>query len=316
MRGNESDRRARAALGWHWARRFLAVVTGVWVAVLLVLDFRLHGSAGGQALAVAGIAAVLIMATTVVPMPVDRWLRGAGDRNMRAMAAEPALYASDREFFAPARRAMWLGVAGMVVRVVVTVVVLPAALWAAAWLGAKAGVPVLLSGLWPTLVAALVIAAISGTAESLLDSSVGRSRGRRAVRVLVAYGLALGGFGLAVAVLDGVRLEQGPFARQLLTLVVLVGLFLMMSLELTVPFVTVLLTVAVAALKLWLLSWFSTGLELTLQIGGFVNFVLAALIVTVAIGLPALADRARTPPPAPAPLHDPLRDLPPMGPYY
>ncbi|UGT57171.1 hypothetical protein [Nocardia asteroides] len=226
MSGNESGGRARALRGWLWASRFLAVVAGVWVAVLLVPDFRWDGSAGGQVLAVCGIAAVLIVGTTVV------------------------------------------------------------------------------------------VTSVSGTVESLLDLVVGRSRGRRAVRLPAAYGLALGGFGLAVAVLDGVRLEPGPFVWQVLTLVVLVGLFFMMTFELTVPFVTVIATIAISALKLWFLSWFSTGLEVTLQIGGFVNFVLMALIVSAAVALPALADRARNPRPAPAPVPDPLLDQPPMGPYY
>lgn len=317
MSRNESISRSRAMVGWQWVSGLVAAAAGVSVAVLLVPDFRLDGSSGGQLLAVLGIAVVVTAGTVLLPLPVNRWLRGAQDRSARAMATEPDLYASDREFFAPARRAMFLGFAGAAVRVAVAVVVMPVALWLSTWLGEAAGLPVRLLGFWPTVVAALVIAVVSGMAGSLLELLTGRSRGRRAVWVLARYGLVLGGLWLPVLVLGGVRLEPGSWTRQLLTLVVLAGLFSMISFELTVPFVTTILTIAINGLKLWFLSWFSTGLEVSLRISGFVNFLLAALIVTVVILLVSLVVRARERPMTSAPLPDPLLDhQPPMGPYY
>jgi uncharacterized membrane protein YvlD (DUF360 family) len=165
----------------------------------------------------------------------------------------------------------------------------PVMLWVAGELCRGAGLELRISGFWPLLVAAVVLVA----AESYLGTliRVGTRDGREegaAGPVVLTLAAALG-LWLAALALPGARLADGPWWRQLLTLLVLGWLFALNP-KVPVPFLRILTSrsgpflfvvgVCVNALVLWAVTWFSTGLRLPMHIGGVGGFLLAALLVT------------------------------------
>lgn len=305
--------RSRTTLARQLLTGLFVTAVGISGAALLLPDFRLDGSVAQRLLAVLAISAVFVVGIGVVPSPVYRALRRAQARNLRDMAEEPDLYASDREFFAPVRR-MWL-LGG--VSTAISVVLAPAVLWLSVWLCDALGLSVRLSGFWPTVIVAVVVAAAARMVGWIPALFLGRRRARTAIRALAAYACILAGLWLAVAVLGDVRLESGPGELQVLAMVVFTALFALVDLQVTAPGLTMVAALAINGLKLWLLSWLSTWMDITLRISGFWTFVLAALMLTIAIWLARLGRSAQPQPQAPDPILDPFHGHPhDMGPLY
>ena len=68
-------------------------------------------------------------------------------------------------------------------------------------------------------------------------------------------------------------------------------LFSYVNPDFNLPGLTTLFLVALGALKLWLLSWLSTWMDLTLQISGFWTFVGTACLLVVLTGPIRLIER-------------------------
>ncbi|MET9801748.1 hypothetical protein [Streptomyces sp. NPDC006368] len=301
-------------------RRFAGTAAGVWVAALLVVGFRLDGPADRQLAAVALVAAFTGAAVLIVPWPVGHLLGRALRRNQRRMAQEPDFAASDWEFFAPMRRHMVLVALHMLVGLVTFAVVSPVALWAAVRVCRAAGLSAELTGLWPVVVSGVLVIAVATVTRLLFALLRKRSRGA-AVRGLFAVALNAGGLALAVALLDGVRLD-GPGRWQALTLTALSCLFqlrLRLTLTLPVPGVASLLLVAANAVALWLICQATTLMELRLHIDGLWPLMGTAALMWVMEWPARLADRhaenAHRPPPVP---YDPFPPdhMFPTGPLY
>jgi len=267
-----------------WARlagqlftSLVATAVGILIAVRLVPDFRLEGSVAQQLSTGLVIAVIFVIGIRLLPILVYLFLllKRVVRRGERHLTEEPDFGVSDLKFFAPVLGAGFLGF--------VSVVVTPAVLWLSVWLCGVLGLPVQLSGFWPTVVAALVVAA--GRRIPLwLFGLVGPAQARKAAAWALGECAAItGGLLLAVAMLEGVWLESGPGEQQLLTLVVLAVLFSFVELDLAIPLVAaVAAMLLVNSLTLWLLSWFSTGMDIMLKISGFWTLVLVAAIVTIA----------------------------------
>jgi len=292
-----------AAQYWLWVLPTTAV--GVWIAASLVPGYRVDGRPGQQLLAVLVVAVLVAVVIKYLPVPAYRVLGRTEARAVRRFSDE-AFNAFNSGFdsafdsaWKSIRRIWLLILVRLAIELVVLAMVAPAALWLATWLGAALGLPVSLSGLWPTVVAGLVICAVRRLVAEPVGWLTGRGRGRRTARGLFGYLLPLGGLGLAVVVLGGVRLEPAPGARQVLTMAVLAALFVLVRFILMVPFVTTVARVVGNALKLWVVSWLSGWMDVTLQIEGFWTLALAALIVT-AVNWPVwFADKPRQPMPDP-----------------
>ena len=103
--------------------------------------------------------------------------------------------------------------------------------------------------------------------------------------------LLLAGLLLAERLFEGVQVESGPRWQQLLLLTVVAVLFSYVNPDFNLPGLTTLFLVALGALKLWLLSWLSTWMDLTLQISGFWTFVGTACLLVVLTGPIRLIER-------------------------
>ncbi|MFI8962722.1 hypothetical protein ACIGO8_11430 [Streptomyces sp. NPDC053493] len=283
-------------------RRWVCVAGGVWAASEVLNQLRIGGSAGERAGAAAFVAAVFTAVVVLVPMPLQKLLGRAVARNQRRMADEPDWGSSDWEFFAPMRRHFFHVGVGMVLSLVVLTVLGPVGLWAGAELGARLGLDVeLADGLRALVTVALVVAAVDTLL--LLVLALPTKRGRAAaLRSLLGYVLCSAGLALAVVWLDAVEVSDPRW----LTLAVVGALFHLrfsLTLSLPVPGLASLVLVAVNALVLWLIAWF-TGL---LQVDGFWPLVGTVALMWAAewpSRLAAAAAEARTNPPQPP--HDPF----------
>ena len=317
----QQPRRSWVGSIWRWLVNLLVPVVTIWSAVLVLPDFTMDGTRNEQLLALAIIAVVYLAATNLLLLPIAWGTHRAVAREVREMGREPDWGVSDREFFAPFRRAALFTGAGTAGGLAVTLVAAPIALWLAARLCAAIGLPVRLSGFWPIVIAAAVVAALGALLGDLLRLPLGRRRMLRTLGFVAEYALPTLGLWLVVVLLGDARQESGPGERQLLVLVIIAALFAATQIELSAPFLTIALQVVVNALKLWLLSWASGWTILPVRISGFWTFVLAALIVT-AVTWPERWIRALRagPPPPPTPVYDPFMDPMthhfPTGPYY
>ncbi|WP_405435114.1 hypothetical protein OG373_40720 [Streptomyces avidinii] len=274
--------------------RLASVAAGVAVAALLVVDFRLTGSAGRQILVVALTAALVSAGIWAASSLTALLMRPSLRRARGLLAEEPDLWGSDREFFAPMRRLMFLGVVQTLVNLLVLLTVYPLGLWAGVRICAAAGLPARLSGLWPVFVSGLLVAVVATTAGTFLGLFRRRRAGRAAAaRSLAAVLLNAAGLALAVLVLDGVRLDAAPGWRQALALCAVASLFMLprITLSLPVPGIASIVLVAYHCLVLWLTCAAFAFVEPRLHADGFRQLAGAAAIMWAAEWPARLADR-------------------------
>ncbi|MFE7561468.1 hypothetical protein [Kitasatospora sp. NPDC057500] len=192
----------------------------------------------------------------------------------------------------------------------------PVALWAAVRLAGGLGLSAGLSGPGATVVAAVVVMLVGVTVRHLWSVLADRDGDGSALRGVARHLLAVAGLALVVAVLDGTALADGPGWRQLLTLVALGAVLGPKFSRLSLPGHGVRLRsaagLAVATvgnlLKLWLVTWLSTWMELPLSIAGFGTFAVAALLVAVVMLPTSVAGRRAADPGGP-PLPDAVAEL-------
>ncbi|MFE9933375.1 hypothetical protein [Streptomyces sp. NPDC005533] len=263
--------------------RLASVAAGVAVAALLVVDFRLIGSAGRQALVVGVIAAFVSAGAWAVSSLTTLLMRPSLRRAQGLLAQEPDLWASDREFFAPVRRLMFLSVLQTLVNLLVLVTVYPLALWAGVRICGAAGLSARLTGLGPVFVSGLLVAAVATTVGTFF--AVFRRRGGgAAARSTAAVLLNAAGLALAWLVLDGVRLDSAPGWRQALALCAVASLFMLprITLSLPVPGIASIVLVAYHCLVLWLICAALAFVDPRLHVDGFWQLAGAAAIMWAA----------------------------------
>ncbi|MFG2988940.1 hypothetical protein ACGFZK_06485 [Streptomyces sp. NPDC048257] len=270
----------RTGRGARVTLRLASVAAGVAAAALLVVDFRLTGSAGRQVLVVA-LTAAFVSAVVWAALSLTALLMRPSLRRARGLLAEePDLWGSDREFFAPVRRLMVLGVLQTLVNLLVLLTVYPLALWAGVRICGAAGLPVRLTGLWPVFVSGLLVAAVATTAGTFF-ALFRRRTSRAAARSLAAVLLNAAGLALASLVLDGVRLDAAPGWRQALALCAVASLFMLprITLSLPVPGIASIVLVAYHCLVLWLICAAFAYVDPGLHADGFWQLAGAAAIM-------------------------------------
>ncbi|MFD4939381.1 hypothetical protein [Streptomyces virginiae] len=260
--------------------RLASVAAGVAVAALLVADFRLTGSAGRQLVAVALMATVVSAGTWAAARLTALLMRPSLRRARELLAQEPDLWGSDREFFAPVRRLMFLGVVRALVDLLVLLTVYPLALWAGVRICGAAGLSAHLPGPWPVFVSGLLVAAVAGTVGTFFALFRRRTR-HAAARSLGAVLLNAAGLALATLVLNGVRLDPAPGWRQALALGAVASLFMLprITLSLPVPGIASIVLVAYHCLVLWLICAAFACVDPRLHAEGFWQLAGAAAIM-------------------------------------
>ncbi|WP_369476314.1 hypothetical protein [Streptomyces sp. BF23-19] len=263
--------------------RLASVAAGVAVAALLVADFRLTGSAGQQVLAVALMAIFVSAGIWAVSRLTALLMRPSLRQARELLAEEPDLRGSDREFFAPVRRLMFLGVLRTLVDLLVLPTVYPLALWAGVRICGAAGLSAHLAGLWPVVVSGLLVAAVAGTVGTFF-ALFRRRTSHAAARSLAAVLLNAAGLALAALVLDGVRLDSAPGWRQALALCAVASLFVLprITLSLPVPGIASIVLVAYHCLVLWLICAAFAFVDPQLHAEGFWPLAGAAAIMWAA----------------------------------
>ncbi|MCX4960315.1 hypothetical protein [Streptomyces virginiae] len=263
--------------------RLASVAAGVAVAALLVADFRLTGSAGQQVLAVALMATFVSAGMWATSSLTALLMRPSLRQARELLAEEPDLRGSDREFFAPVRRLMFLGVLRTLVDLLVLPTVYPLALWAGVRICGAAGLSAHLAGLWPVVVSGLLVAAVAGTVGTFF-ALFRRRTSHAAARSLAAVLLNAAGLALAALVLDGVRLDSAPGWRQALALCAVASLFMLprITLSLPVPGIASIVLVAFHCLVLWLICAAFAFVDPQLHAEGFWPLAGAAAIMWAA----------------------------------
>ncbi|MCX4808299.1 hypothetical protein OG594_43090 [Streptomyces sp. NBC_01214] len=289
--------------------RLASAAAGVAVAAVLVVDFRLTGSTGRQVLAVALMAALVSAGVWAASSLTALLVRPSLRRARGLLTEEPDVWGSDREFFAPVRRLVFLGVLHALVRSLALLAAYPLALWAGVRVCGAAGLSAHLAGLWPVFVSGLLVAAVATTVGTCF-ALFRRRTSRAAARSLAAVLLNAAGLALASLVLDGVRLDAAPGWRQALALCAVASLFLLprITLSLPVPGAASIVLVAYHCLVLWLICAASAFVDPRLHADGFWALAGAAAIMW-AIEWPArlAVRRAQGAAAQPAPvLPDPL----------
>lgn len=263
--------------------RLASLAAGVAVAALLVVDFRLTGSAGRRILVIALVAAFTSAVVWAVLSLTALLMRPSLRRARELLTEEPDLWGSDREFFAPVRRLMFLGVLQTLVNLLVLLTVYPLALWAGVRICGAAGLSARLTGLWPAFVSGLLVAAVATTVGTFF-SLFRRRTSRAAARSLAAVLLNAAGLALAMLLLDGVRLDSAPGWRQALALCAVASLFMLprVTLSLPVPGVASIILVAYHCLVLWLICAAFALMDPRLHADGFWQLAGAAAIMWAA----------------------------------
>ncbi|MGW7438582.1 hypothetical protein [Streptomyces sp. NPDC054849] len=253
------------------------------MAALLVVDFRLTGSAGGQVLVVTLVAAFVSASAWAVSSLTALLMRPSLRRAQELLTEEPDLWGSDREFFAPVRRLMFLGVLQTLVNLLVLLTVYPLALWAGVRICGAVGLSAGLTGLWPVFVSGLLVAAVATTVGTFFALFRRRSS-HAAARSLAAVLLNAAGLALATLVLDGVRLDSAPGWRQALALCAVASLFMLprITLSLPVPGIASLVLVAYHCLVLWSICAAFAFMDPRLHADGFWQLAGAAAIMWAA----------------------------------
>ncbi|MFF2659753.1 hypothetical protein ACFVUH_20625 [Kitasatospora sp. NPDC058032] len=258
----------------------VATAVGLAVAAAVVAGFALGGPPADRCAAVLGAAVLLVAVHAAGGALVRRLPAGRSCAScLGALLLVPMLLAAE-----------------------------PAALWLAVRLADGLGLSAGLTGPGATLVAAVVVMLVGVTVRHLWSVLADRDGDGAALRGVARHLLAVVGLGLVVAALDGAALANGPGWRQLLTLVALGALLGPKFSRLSLPGRGVRLrsaaglTVATAGnlLKLWLVTWLSTWMQLPLSIAGFGAFAVAALIVAVVMLPTSVAGRRAADPGGPS----------------
>lgn len=280
MTANTKLGQGRSGRGAGVVLRLASVTAGVAVAAVLVVDFRLTGSTGRQVLVVALIAAFVSAGVWAASNLTALLMRPSLRRVRGLLMEEPDVWGSDREFFAPVRRLMFLGVLQTLVSSLVLLTVYPLALWCGVRICGAAGLSAHLAGLWPVFVSGLLVAAVATTVGTFF-ALFRRRTSRAAARSLAAVLLNAAGLALASLVLDGVRLDSAPGWRQALALCAVASLFVLprLTLSLPVPGIASLVLVAYHCLVLWLICAAFTFVDPRLHADGFWALAGAAAIM-------------------------------------
>jgi hypothetical protein len=273
----------------QWAVDVPTTAVGVWVATLLLPDFRLQGPAAEQLLAVLAVAAVFLGLRTLVLIAEHRTLASAARRGERRVVTAFDEWADD-EFETAVRRQMALSVIRQAVGLLLIVVVWPALLWLSVRLCGAVGMRVELLGFWPIVVSGLAVTALSRAVREMLNlvTRTGRAAPPWNLIEKILFLVVL-----AVMMLFGVvDMGSGPAWRQLLTLVALAALGYILSFWLTLPWLTFVVQYGINGLRLVLLEWASTVMEDPLRFTGIGPLLLTTLVLTIATW-PVLAGRVR-----------------------
>ncbi|WP_327411901.1 hypothetical protein [Streptomyces sp. NBC_01233] len=283
MTVNTGRGHGRTGRGARVALRLASVTAGMAVAALLVVDFRLTGSAGRQVLVVALMAAFVSACVGAASNLTALLMRPSLRRARELLAEEPDFWGSDREFFAPVRRLMFLGVLQTLVNLLVLLTVYPLALWAGVRICGAAGLSARLTGLWPVFVSGLLVAVVATTVGTFFALFRRRTSGA-AARSLAAVLLNAAGLALASLVLDGVRLDSAPGWRQAVALCAVASLFMLprITLSLPVPGIASIVLVAYHCLVLWLICAAFAFVDPPLHADGFWPLAGAAAIMWAA----------------------------------
>ncbi len=279
MARGEWPRRRRAA-GW-WLVRLAEVAIGTWVASVLVAGLTL---APWPEVVLAATAYQALISLTGRALAV----LGRVDRALAERALDAWSDSSEWLYIT-------LGGAWWVFRLVVLGAVRVGLLWAVVEALGAIGLSSRLEGFWPAISAAVVLFAGAGVVRFLrLVAMALLMRSRRSqlswsVAELPLTALALGG---GVLLLPGVELAAG-LGVQLLVVAVLATAITSVRLELGVPFLVLVSTFAINALKLWLVGLLGGWMTVPLRIDGLLSLAVLALLVT-ALAWPAVrARRAR-----------------------
>ena len=261
----------RVATWWACVLPFWAV--GVWAAVHVVTGFGVPAPLDRELLG----AAVVALASAVLTGPVLVGVHGIARRYGRRVGARV-----EHLITSGLLRALLLALVYQLALRLLLLLGAGLALWLGAAVARAGGLDVHLTP-GGAVVAALVVllVAMATTALAAWAASPHRIL-RAAVGACVAAGL-VGGLWLVESLLPGARFEPDEnLAESVLTLALLAGAFQLVRIDLRIPYATTVIRVIVNGLELWLVSWVSTGLLVTLHIAGFWTFLAAAVIVTAA----------------------------------
>lgn len=270
------------AAGW-WLVRLVEVALGMWVASVLVVGFTL--APWPAVVLAATVYQALLTAARRALAVLDRVDRALAERGLDVgFGSSELLHVS--------MVGTWWGL-----RLAVHGAVRVALLWVVVQALGAIGMSSRLDGFWPTAAAAVVLFAGAGLVRFLrlitmaVVIRIRRSRLSWSVAELPLTALALA---VGVALLPGVELHA-DLGMQLLTVAVLARTITSVHLKLDVPFLVVVSTVAINALKLWLAGLLSGWTAAPLRIDGLLPLAALALLVT-ALTWPAVRPRrARQP---------------------
>lgn len=269
------------AAGW-WLVRLVEVAIGMWVASVLVAGLAL-ARWPDVALAATAYLALLTL--------VNRALRVLDPLN-EALAEWIGEHALDA--WSGWRYGSWVAAWWVCHLAVLTVqgALRVGLLWLVVRACAALGLAGRLDGFWPIATAAVVLFAGAGLVRFLRLVTTAVIVRRRRARLswaaaeLPLTALALGG---GVLLLPGVELAGG-LGVQLLVVAVLARAITAVRLELGVPFLVLASTVAVNALKLWLVALLGAWMAVPLRIDGLLSLAALAVLVT-ALAWPAVRVR-------------------------
>jgi hypothetical protein len=132
---------------------------------------------------------------------------------------------------------------------------------------------------WAATIAALVMTVVFAmTGRPIWPST---SAGQRLRYYAVGFGLAVGGLGTAVVLLDGVTLQPSTPLQQVLSLAVLALLLTPAQAGFPSARSSLVVQLVLVAPVVWLLSWLSRWLASPLAVVGIADLMLTALIVAV-----------------------------------
>jgi hypothetical protein len=176
---------------------------------------------------------------------------------------------------------------------------IPLDLWLGREMCALFDLPFTIAGWWPLIVASVVVAVtwiVVMQLERLARSLRGSEPG--GWHVVLRIGLSVPALWLVIWGVGGVEIGPGQWWEQALVVLLLAVVFTVLDVPLSVtapidhlvagaPLVAAYAVVA-NGLTLWLISWFSDALDVTLRVAGFGTFVVASLACTAVVWLASL----------------------------
>jgi hypothetical protein len=282
VRGRWSGR--RRALG-RWTVRLVEVVSGVWVASVLVSGLTLPLWPDAVLVAAAFLAALTLVEWALRPLKRALW-------TFTGWIDERGLDGREWQFHLMGAVSIVWWLAGLAAAGALRVAVL----WLVIQAFGAVGLSSRLEGFWPSVTATVVLSAgagVVGWLRSLALAALVRRRRGRLSWASAEFPLTAVALGVGVLLLPGVELPGGPGpGTQLLALGVLAMAVTVVRLEVTVSFLVLLSTFAVNGLKLWLVGMVGAWLTVPLRIDGLLSYGALALLVT-ALSWPAVRVRRR-----------------------